>query len=54
MERQIRRGVFLSVEELMKAIEQRDDDPKPFVWTAKAEGVLEKARHPRAVLENVK
>lgn len=57
-DRQIRRGVFRSVAELIKVIleyiEHHNQDPKPFVWTAKAEDILEKVRHARAALENVK
>ena len=57
-DRQIRRGVFRSVEELIqvivKYIEQHNEHPKPFVWTAKAEDILEKVRHARTALENVK
>jgi len=57
-DKQIRRGVFRSVAELIEAIQRyvtaHNENPKPFVWTAKAEDILEKVRHARAVLENVK
>ena len=50
----IRRGVFRSVPELVAAIEAylaaHNNDPKPFVWTASAEGILEKVRRGRVVL----
>jgi transposase len=42
----IRNGVFRSVSELVSAIEQyvsvHNKDPKPFVWTAKANDILQK------------
>lgn len=42
----LRRGVFRSVPELTKAIEEyiakHNDAPKPFIWTAKANDILEK------------
>lgn len=45
-EKRIRRGVFCSVPELIEAIQQYLDthnaQPKPFVWTASAEGILAK------------
>jgi len=53
----IRRGVFRSVEQLTEAIradiDEHNDDPKPFVWTAKAEDILEKVRRARAVLDQI-
>ena len=40
----LRRGVFRDVEELIMAIEsyidRHNDDPKPFIWTAKANDIL--------------
>ena len=43
-DKRIRRGVFRSVEQLIAAIrayiDEHNDDPKPFVWTAKAEDIL--------------
>lgn len=57
-QKRIRRGVFRSVDELTATIfgyiEEHNQQPKPFVWTAKAEDILAKVRHARAVLENVK
>jgi transposase len=54
----IRRGVFRSVPELIAAIEEylrvHNDDPKPFVWTATAESILDKVRRGRVTLEQVK
>jgi transposase len=50
----IRRGVFPSVPDLITAIETylhaRNADPKPFVWTATADGILEKVRRGRVAL----
>ncbi len=51
----IRRGVFTSVPDLIAAIEEylaaHNDDPKPFVWTAEADAILEKVRRGRVALE---
>jgi transposase len=53
----IRRGVFRSVPDLIAAIEEylraHNEDPKPFVWTATAESILEKVRRGRVTLEKV-
>jgi transposase len=53
----IRRGVFCSVPDLTAAIQQyldaRNDDPKPFVWTASIDSILEKVSHCKAVCETV-
>jgi transposase len=53
-ENQLRRGVFRSVEELIAAIDdyidQHNEKPKPFIWTAKATDILEKVKRARAVL----
>ena len=47
-ERRIRRGVFTSVEELEKAIEDylatHNSNPKPFVWTKDADLILRKVQ----------
>jgi transposase len=54
----IRRGVFHSVPDLITAIETylqaHNADPKPFVWTATADEILEKVRRGRVTLEQVK
>jgi transposase len=56
-DKRIRRGVFRSVKELIAAIndyiEKYNTDPKAFVWTAKAETILEKVRRARAVLDKM-
>ena len=53
----LRRGVFHSVPDLIVAIEAylqaNNDDPKPFVWTASADAILEKVRRGRVALNNV-
>ncbi|MGH2533000.1 MAG: IS630 family transposase [Thermomicrobiales bacterium] len=53
----IRRGVFHSVPDLIAAIEDylaaHNDDPKPFVWTASIDAILEKVGRCKAVLETV-
>jgi transposase len=55
-EKQIRRGAFHSVEDLLESIGQYIDhhnsNPKPFIWTAKASDILEKVKRARAVLDN--
>jgi transposase len=56
-EQAIRRGIFRSVPELIAAIEAylqaNNADPKPFIWTATAEEILEKVRRGRATLESI-
>jgi len=53
----IRRGVFGSVPDLVAAIEAyltaNNEDPKPFVWTATADEILEKVRRGRVALEAI-
>jgi transposase len=57
-ERRLRRGVFTSVADLIKAIElwteHWNDDPKPFVWHKTAEEIITKVRRGRASLAEVK
>jgi transposase len=54
-DKRIRRGAFKSVEQLIAAIqvyiENHNSDPKPFVWTAKAQDILEKVSRARATLD---
>jgi len=54
----VRRGVFLSVTDLVQAIEAFlaawNEDPKPFVWTAKVEDIVKKLERARAKLESIK
>jgi hypothetical protein len=54
-EKRIRRGNFDSVEELIAAIEEyiqeNNRQPKPFVWTASVEKILEKISRCKVILE---
>lgn len=56
-EHRLRRGVFRDVEELIMAIDQyvdrHNEQPKPFIWTAKASDILEKVKRARVTLNNV-
>lgn len=55
-ENRLRRGVFRSVEELITAIfdyiDRHNESPKPFIWTAKADDILEKVKRARTALHN--
>ena len=55
--KRIRRGVFQSVTELVTTIEEyiqlNNKNPKPFIWTKKAEEILEKVGHCKAVMETL-
>ena len=55
--KRIRRGVFGSVEELEKAIYEyiahNNANPKPFVWTKKADEIIEKVDRCKAILETL-
>lgn len=56
-ENQLRRGVFKSLKELIEAIEQylktHNENPKPFIWTAKASDILEKVKRGRQKLNKL-
>ena len=56
--KRIRRGVFFSVEDLQQAIAEFlaawNADPKPFVWTATVDSILEKLSRCRQTLEKIK
>ena len=56
-ERCVRRGVFTSVKELDAAvkgyIEQHNQNPKPFIWTAKANDILAKVKRARRQLNKL-
>lgn len=56
-EKWLRRGVYRSVEDLVDSIgvylEHYNSDPKPFVWTAKANDILEKVKRARAKLNKL-
>ena len=53
----IRRGAFFSVEDLQKAIREFldawNENPKPLVWTATVESILEKLSRCRQTLEKI-
>jgi len=54
-DKRIRRGVFKSVDQLTAAIQayidDHNNDPKPFVWTAEAQEILEKVARAKATLD---
>jgi transposase len=56
--KRVRRGVFVSVEDLIAAIEQYvaawNKEPKPFVWTATLDSIVEKLKGCRQTLEQIK
>ena len=49
-ENRLRRGIFRSVDELIEAIgkyiDHHNGQPKPFIWSAKAEDIREKVQRP--------
>ncbi len=53
--KRIRRGTFLSVQELIRAIEayilENNRQPKPFVWTATAKSIIRKLRKYKETLD---
>lgn len=53
----IRRGTFLSVPDLVAAIEECLDScnshPKPFAWTATVDSIVEKLQRYRRTLESI-
>ena len=56
-EKQLRRGVFTSVQELEQKIQEyidkQNEDPKPFVWTKSVEDILAKVGRARAAINNM-
>ena len=54
-DKRIRRGVFHNVPQLIKAImayvANHNRDPRSFIWTAQAQGILDKVARARAVLD---
>ncbi len=54
-EKNLRRGIFASVPDLIASIEDylaaSNNDPKPYVWTATAESILAKVQRARTTLE---
>jgi len=55
--KRIKRGVFRSVPELVSTIQEfirtNNDQPQPFVWTKRADQILEKLKHCKAVIETL-
>ncbi len=56
--KRIRRGAFVSVQDLGNAIQEFlivwNSDPKPFVWTATVESIIEKLSRCKQTLEQIK
>lgn len=56
--KRIRRGVFVSVDDLKAAIDQFlrtwNADPKPFVWTATVQSIVQKLSRCKQTLEKIK
>lgn len=56
-EKQLKRGIFTSVDELeqkiIEYIDMNNKQPKPFVWTKSAEEILEKVNRARSTLDNI-
>ncbi len=54
-EKNLRRGIFKSVPDLIDSIEDylrvSNEDPKPYVWTATAQSILSKVARARTSLE---
>lgn len=54
-QKRLRRGTFRNVPELRAAIQayidEHNENPKPFVWTAKADEILAKVQRAKAVLD---
>ncbi|MCI0563308.1 MAG: hypothetical protein MN733_32940, partial [Nitrososphaera sp.] len=54
----LRRGSFLSVPDLKRAIDEFlkawNDDPRPFIWTATVDDIVQKIARARAKLEQIK
>ena len=56
-EKRLKRGVFTSVDDVIEAIDEfieaNNDDPKPFVWSARIEDILNKVGKCKAIIETV-
>ncbi len=57
-DKRIRRGTFNNVKQLQQAItdyiDEHNEAPKAFKWTAKADAILEKVRRARAVVDKMR
>jgi|TARA_Y100000310_G_C20546782_1_gene745977 transposase len=55
--RRLKRGVFVSIANLQEAINrfiaEHNQDPKPFVWTADPDAIIEKVRRGNQMLESI-
>jgi len=53
----LKRGVFSGIIDLQAAINrylaETNDNPKPFIWTADPDGVIEKVRRGKQALESI-
>ena len=56
--KRVRRGVFVSVDDLIAAIGEYvtvwNENPRPFVWTATVDSIVEKLKGCRQTLEKIK
>ena len=56
--KRVRRGVFVSVQDLIAAIEEYmavwNESPRPFVWTATVDSIVEKLKGWRQTLKQIK
>jgi transposase len=56
-EKQLKRGIFTSVDELEQKIiayiDKNNENPKPFIWTKSAEDILQKVHRARSTLDNI-
>ena len=57
-QRELKRGVFTSLRQLEDALTdyvvRHNENPKPFIWTAKASDILEKVKRARMALDKVR
>ena len=57
-EKQLKRGIFTSVDELERTIieyiDNNNKNPKPFVWTKSVEEILAKVNRARSTLDNIR
>jgi hypothetical protein len=55
--RRLKRGVFTGIADLQAAInrflQETNANPKPFVWTADPDAIIEKVRRGKQVLESI-
>jgi transposase len=53
----LKRGVFKGIVDLQAAInrylDETNDNPKPFIWTADPDAIIEKVRRGKQVLESI-